>query len=349
MADEHEFGNRITANIEGADDAQSLIEKALTYVKDKHGFVPVDESTLFQGVYYDSRKVGSFITRVKNMEGETAVLKLQLRPLPFDEGFIIRNVEKSLRTDRIRPVRILHDRVWEEDWGFGYLLFEDISRVPALWATVPTTKDDRELHAQFLEAFIESALPIQNAWIPKPSVSIKEKIFEGFDHFYEIAKKSSHKHIDEDELRPFIDTYLSTMRQDDSDIEMRFTHGHLSGLDVKHDVRNGQFIVMANLYWSWRPKYYEMVFPIWVDVMHIRDAFLSFEDFLNRVDAWTDIWPKRVTAEKVFWLMLLERAMMTIMLDLGASEWKEGEVDEKQALLDRWKDFFHWLVKEKLN
>jgi hypothetical protein len=41
--------------------------------------------------------------------------------------------------------------------------------------------------------------------------------------------------------------------------------------------------------------------------------------------------------------------MMTIMLDLGASEWLEGEIDEKQALLKAWKELFGWVLKNKLN
>src|SRR3989338_9114690 len=100
---DHEFGNRITANAKDADDGQVLIGGALKYIEDTYGYAPVDQEALFKGVYYDSKKVGSFIIMVRRENGDAAVLKLQLLPLPFDEGFIIRNIEKNLRTDVVHP------------------------------------------------------------------------------------------------------------------------------------------------------------------------------------------------------------------------------------------------------
>jgi hypothetical protein len=83
--------------------------------------------------------------------------------------------------------------------------------------------------------------------------------------------------------------------------------------------------------------------------MHIRNKDLNFDEFLKRVTEWTDTWSDEVTKKRIYWVMLLERAMMTIMLDLGASEWKEEEHDEKQALLENWKQFFNWLLEERVN
>jgi hypothetical protein len=40
--------------------------------------------------------------------------------------------------------------------------------------------------------------------------------------------------------------------------------------------------------------------------------------------------------------------MMTIMLDVGASEWKAEETQGREALLAAWKELLYWLVKEKI-
>jgi len=349
MNTEHNFGNRITANTSTADDGKNLISDALQYIQSTHNFTPLDDSTLFTGVYYDSKKVGSFITKVKNEDGHSAVLKLQLRPLPFDEGFIIRSLEKDLKTHHIRPVKIFHDKPWCEELGFGYLLFEDISDLPNIWDHTPTQDEDRALHKKFIEEFYRSVLPITHPWVERPKISLQKKALESFEHFHQIAKDSTHKHLTEEELKPFSDKYFEIIQSQEVERELIFTHGHLSGYDVKYDEYRKQFILMANLYWSWRPKNYELVFPIWVDLMQIRDASLSFKQFLARVITWFDLWQKDISNERAFWLMLLDRSMYTIMLDLGASEWKAEEANQKQALLESWKIFFNWIIENKLS
>ncbi|OGL94738.1 hypothetical protein A2348_02355 [Candidatus Uhrbacteria bacterium RIFOXYB12_FULL_58_10] len=349
MANEHDFGNRITANAAQADDGKDLIVRALKDIEAQYGYTPIDESSLFAGVYYDSKKIGSLIIRVQNGNGGTAVLKLQLRSLPFDEGFIIRSLEKELKTDRVHPVKILHDNPWSKNRGFGYLIFEDISHLPNLWKNTPTMQEDRVLHKEFISALNDSVLPIKQPWIEKPSSDLNEKILEAFKHFRNIAHDSSHHHIADVELEPFTQKYFEIIEKQGFDGGIIFTHGHLSGYDVKHDQQNNQFILMANLYWSWRPENYELVFPIWVDLMQIRDTSLTFSSFLDRVMTWVEIWPEEVAKDRNFWLMLLERSMLTIMLDLGASEWKDDEIEQKRALLESWKTFFNWLVENKLS
>ncbi|MBU1034438.1 type IV toxin-antitoxin system AbiEi family antitoxin [Patescibacteria group bacterium] len=130
-------GNRLTDNAFTADDGRKLIEQAILDIGTQFGWRPVDQSVLFYGVYYDSTKVGSFITRVTNERGEFAVLKIQLRPLPFDEGFIMRHVQSQIKTDRVRLPRIISDAPWNEKRGYGYLILEDLSQLPHLWATRP--------------------------------------------------------------------------------------------------------------------------------------------------------------------------------------------------------------------
>ncbi|MFH1253763.1 MAG: hypothetical protein V1664_05570 [Candidatus Uhrbacteria bacterium] len=344
----NDFGNRITANALKADKAEELIQRALKYVETTHGYYPAEEKPLFSGVYYDSQKVGSYIVRVENSKKETAVLKLQLQPLPYDEGFIIREVQKKVH-GRVRPVAVFYDKPWNENLNFGYLIFEDLSKIPDLWQSFPTKVTDREQHGYFLKTFREQLLPVE-PWIKKPTVSLSVLVGEAFDHFFEIANKSAHHHIDNNEVDKYIEKYKQLIKKTDF-IEMEFTHGHLSGKDVKYDQSTGQFFLMANLYWSWRPKYYDLVFPIWVDLMQLRQADLTFDEFLARINDWLVIWQKNFGSDlklEVFWWLMLDRAMSTIMLDLGASEWLPPELAEKTALLKVWQKLFEWIVENKM-
>ena len=78
-------GNRITDNALNSDDGQIIITRALKYIEEKTQWRPLKGEALFKGLYYDQHKVGSYIIRIKDGKNNLAVLKIQLRPLEFDE------------------------------------------------------------------------------------------------------------------------------------------------------------------------------------------------------------------------------------------------------------------------
>lgn len=344
------IGNRITDNAFGANDGRDLISRAFKEIHEMQGWRSLDEDAVFSGVYYDSAKVGSYISRVINERGEHAVLKIQLKPLLFDEGLIIRHVEKENRSTRIGFPHVISDEKWNESRGYGYLVFEDASHFPDLWTGRTPNERDLRLHQDFLREFTNKVLPI-SPWFPRPDIDPKAKYREAFEHFHRIAETSNHRHIDLkeiDSLRDIYFTYLDRLTFED----FHFTHGHLSGKDIKYDEKHDRFIVFANLYWSYRPRFYEITFPTWVELMHIQDSKVGIEDFQRVVNRWSEIgmsvYGDDLCEHQQYWFNLLERAITTIMLDLGSSEWKEEEVQNREALLVAWKSLFRWLVKEKM-
>lgn len=342
------IGNRLTDNAFSADDGRDLIKRALAEIERQHGWRPVDQEVIFSGVYYDSSKVGSFITKATNKNGERAVLKLQLRPLPFDEGFIIRHIQKQIRSQRIRLPILFFDAPWDEQRGYGYLLMEDLSHLPHLWATRPDEQAFKR-HAMFLKEFMHNVLPIA-PYLPVPLIAPKEKYRESFEHYHAIAQASRHRHIDSDEIDNMKVAYMAALERVQFE-GFHFTHGHLSGHEIHEDHSSDTFILFANLLWSFRPEYYELVFPLWVDLMGIRDTKVSGEYLRARIDRWIQLWSGienvDLNEKRTFWFSVLERSMMTVMLDLGASEWKDSENQEKQALLNAWKELFRWIIEVK--
>lgn len=345
------IGNRITDNALTADNGAELIERALREIEQKTGWRALEKEHLFSGVYYDSQKVGSLILKSTNQTGEKAVLKLQLRPIAFDEGFIIRYIEERNRSKIIRFPKLFRDQAWNKEDGYGYVIFEDLSQFRNLWESDLPSDEDRERHGLFLKEFIQQVLPM-DSWLPISKGSVNEAYEQAFGHFFEIAQASRHHHIEQSEVDDFRDQYLRMLNMIHFD-PVHFTHGHLSGKDVKWDQTNNSFVLLANLYWSYRTTYQEITFPLWVDIMHIRDVNVTVKDLQDRVNKWLVIgretYGRDISNEPQFWMNLLERCMMTIMLDLGSSEWKKGEIQEKQSLLNAWKELFHWIAKEKLN
>ena len=92
---------------------------------------------------------------------------------------------------------------------------------------------------------------------------------------------------------------------------------------------------------------------MWVNIMHIRDKNLKIDDVLLRINSWGKLWTENLynhspIKTSQYWFNLLERAMLTIMLDLGASEWAKNEIEEKEVLLSAWQELFDWIVDNKL-
>ncbi len=115
--------------------------------------------------------------------------------MPFDEGFIIRHIDKYNKSKKIRTLNILNDSPWDKDLGFGYLMFEDVSNLQNLWKKHITTNKDRQLHKIFLKEFINNTLPIKS-WLDKPTIELKQAYIKALEHFEKIANKSSYSHID---------------------------------------------------------------------------------------------------------------------------------------------------------
>jgi hypothetical protein len=342
------IGNRLSDNALTADDGQALIERALAEVEREYGWRPHEASPLYRGRFYESGKIGSFITRVTNRDGDSAVLKLQLRPVPYDEGMIIRHIRPQIRTERIRLPGILFDEPWSEEKGYGILVSEDASAFPRLWKDHCPTEEELKRHEDFLGEFMHYVLPI-DPFLPVPDGSVRERHREMLDHFSDVAQASTHQHIDLKEVEGMKERYARILGKAAFD-GFHFTHAHLSGMEIRIDPDTQAYVLFSNLLWSFRPTYYEALFPFWVDAMGIRDVNVSSDDLYSRVDRWAEMW-KRVMGEdprkrESFRFLILERAMMTTMLDLGASEWNEDEIKTKQALLNAWKQLFERLAEE---
>jgi hypothetical protein len=344
------YGNRTTENAITADPGEDLVKKAIAHIESNTDWRITNPEKFSHTVYYDSKKVGAHFTEVQHKNGTKGILKLQLRPLSFDEGSIIRHISPQLKTDKIRLPELFLDSPWNEKDGYGFLILEDLSHLPKIWSSLPpVAEQDYAIHKKFLKEFLHNVLPV-TSFAEKPIAHL-EFAHESFNHYWTIAQSSAHKHFEVGEIENLRDIYFQALEKAHFE-DTHFTHGHLSGLDILYDEEQEQFILLGNLYWKWRPMYWELTFPTWNSIMQVRDKNFIFTDFLGMVNRWGALWATELydhdpTTNQQYWINLLAFAMNTIMLDLGASEWKEGEQEEKAALLTCWKEFFNWLIKNK--
>ena len=348
------YGNRTTDNALNAGDGADVVAKALTHIESTTDWRVTDREKFKNatGIYYDSKKVGSMFFEVENGQHTKGVLKIQLQPLAFDEGSIIAQISPQIKTKRIRLPKVFLHNPWNAEDAYGFIIFEDLSALPKIWSALPPQAEkDYTQHKDFLKEFVRHLLPV-TPFVEKPKETQPELLAESFDHYWKIAQQSAHQHFDAAEIETLKKRYfeiVSRMQFED----VHFTHGHLSGLDIVYDSTQNQYVLMGNLYWKWRPKYWELTFPTWNSIMHVRDKNFTLEKFLGMVNRWvelgaTELYDHDPSTAKQYWFNLLYFAMNTIMLDLGASEWKENETEERQVLLNCWKQFFDWVIQNKL-
>ena len=233
------------------------------------------------------------------------------------------------------------------------MIFEDLSSLPGLWVTTHNiTAEEKNNHKFFLKEYFHNLLPIA-PFLPKPEISLQKKIIESYNHFQTIALASQHHHVEAKRVEKIKKIYFKIINRCHFE-DIHFAHGHLSGSDVKFNPDNNIFTPLANLYWSYRPKYYELTFPIWANIMYqIRDD-IDFNEVKKIINNWTKLWSTDIfdsppDRHEQYWFNLIERAVLTVMLDLGVSQWKKDELKAKEKLLFAWEEIFYWIAQSKFS
>jgi len=110
--------------------------------------------------------------------------------------------------------------------------------------------------------------------------------------------------------------------------------------------------VLSNLFWSYRPEWYDLAFNVWSCLLHIHDTSYTFEQLLLYVDEWLatyhtipvvqqdNAFERKITA------LLLERTMGAILVDLGANDFYEKDENKPylQHLLGLHQQLFNHLA-----
>jgi 3'-phosphoadenosine 5'-phosphosulfate sulfotransferase (PAPS reductase)/FAD synthetase len=134
---------------------------------------------------------------------------------------------------------------------------------------------------------------------------------------------------------------------------MVFCHGHLTANDI-YRLSNGSFVVLSNLFWSHRPQWYDLAFNIWNCLMHIRDTNYTFEQMLEYIERWLATYraipvvQQDKDFERKIAVLLLERTMGAILVDLGANDFYEQEENKPhfQHLLNLHQRLFNYLAQK---
>ncbi len=339
------MSNDITKHYYAYLKTQREVDAILGSVTKESGFMV--SQRIFQGRIYDLDKLGSSIYS-GTWRGNSAVLKVQLLPLDVDEvainkGFIAQNSSAN-----IRLATIYDHHSWSSDRGYGYIIQEYIPPQP-LFSQRPLATDGQRIDfCKFYSEYKEHCLhqPLWKSQEHEQSSLQYTKL--RVQRWIEISKSKG-------DLTPHVEAliprYFSIIEEQLDSIPMEWMHGHLAGWDIlKPD--DDIYVLMSNLYWGYRPAYYDATFHLWASIKEVRDTSVS----LNHILIYIEDWKKAYRAipyikqdpifEKAFDLMFFERTLTALLLDIHNQDYHTDREESIAHLMDIFFSLFEVFSKK---
>jgi hypothetical protein len=320
------MSNKITEKFFTQDDFSQREKEVLNQVTKETGF-QVD-CEIFRGFIYDRDKVGSLIYRGK-WQTKPAVLKLQgLRP-EVDEEEIIRHFSAQNQSQLVRVPELYAHLPWNEKRGYGYLITEYID-APKIFQIPFATPAEMQDFARFYQEYRTSALT--RSWLKPETLDSLAFTIQRVNHWRKISE--SKKILKPKDYLPYLERFTDLAEKHLPTVKMVFCHGHLTANDV-FKLADGRFVILSNLFWSYRPEWYDLAFNLWACIKDIRDLNYTFKDMLRYVGNWLAVYrqipvvKKDGDFERKIAIALLERSIGVILVDLVASEFYQQKENAK--------------------
>lgn len=313
------MGNEITSQYFNY--SQKADDKFLKSVREKVDFTANKE--IFRGQIYDKDKVGSLIY-FGMFNNEPAVLKIQILEPTIDEIDIINGFNEQNKSKMIRVPDLYAGSRWNKNDGYGYLLLEYVVGKPIYG---PSLANEREI-----KKFCEFYQEYKTKTITKPLLKQKNKedslelTTRRVNGWVEIAK--AQKYLTKT-TEDYLERYFSIIDKHLLGEKTQFMHGHLMRNDI-HEVSAYKYVLMSNLFWSYRPEHYDTTFNIWADIKSISSLKITEEDVIDFVEKWQSQYRKLDAIKKdkdfkrKFMLMMLERCIGALLVDLENQNYKKN-------------------------
>jgi hypothetical protein len=308
------MSNKITENYFDQPNFAEREKEVLGQIVKETGFVP--EKEIFRGKIYDSKKVGSLIY-AGSYENNPAVLKIQgLRP-EVDEIDIMAKFNAQNRSKMVRLPRLYKGKKWNEDDEYGYLLQEEISG-KKIYEPPFASPEEIQKFIDFYQEYKTNC--VREPFFEKTADEQSSLSFmtRRVAKWRDIAESRGHL---TDKLREMVEKFLQIAQDNLPAIPMEFMHGHLTFNDIT-TTKEGDYVLMSNLFWSYRPKHYDKTFHLWAGINRVQDISVDDEKIDSYIKSWVDAYKRDSDAkhdpdfERTFIMNMLERCAGSLLVDL---------------------------------
>lgn len=273
--------NKISHLFLNGSDLGQREKEVLEDASKKLGFVP--EKLLDRSQWWTSREIGAF-RYTGGFGGKKAVLKIQgVRPA-ISEAYMIEAFSKANQSKVLRPPLLYSYLAWDNEKRYEALVLEFVDGKPII--NSPTNENELEEFFNLRDEYKKNCAV--NPWIEKPKESLSEEVKNNFKKWRLASLKLYPEHpFRKDEDKALIDEAVGILVRGYENVEHEFQHGHFGASDLLK-LKNGQVVILSNLYWSWKPPFYDAVF--------------GYHWFIYHLAKLKNITPKSVEDQKGLWL-----------------------------------------------
>jgi len=278
----------------------------------KLGFIP--EKLLDRSPWWTSKEIGAFLYEGE-FKGKKAVLKIQGVKPATSEIYMIQAFSGVNQSKILRPPLLYSYLPWNDEKRYEALVLEFIDGKPIV--NSPTCENEL---AEFFELRGEYKRNcVVPPWIKQSDKLLSEEIRMNFTKWREASFKLYPTHpLRKEEDVGLIDEAVAILAENYNDVKREFQHGHFGTADLLK-TKDGQVIVLSNLYWSWKPCFYDAVFGYhWFIYNLAKLKNVTSELVNNQKNLWLskiNSLAKTNSEKKLLNLALLERAAAGLNLD----------------------------------
>lgn len=278
------------------------------------------EKELFRGFIYDEQKLGSVIYK-GFFRDRQSVLKIQGLPPETDEIDIIHNFKSQNKSLVVRLPELYRYSHYDPAKGYGYLITEFIDG-PHIFEMPYASSKEKEEFCIFYQEYRKNTL--NTPFVKKDENNTIDFLIRRVDMWRRVAldRKNTFLRLDEAKIDNICARYKKCIKNHAKNINMVFCHGHLTANDIFK--KGSDYILLSNLYWSYRPELYDLVFGVHWCIENIAKSGFSDSELEKFIAEWFHFFYNiPVVAEDPegkhkLHFMLLERTMGGILLDTGA-------------------------------
>jgi len=340
------MSNDITGNYFTHSFSKEEATRLLESLAAKLGFIP--EREIFCGKIYDADKVGSLIY-AGTWQGKRAVLKLQILELPVAEQNILRSVADVLKGTDLRVPEVYAAEAWDREKGYGYVVFEEVQGQKIYRPPFATAEEQGD--------FCQLYETLHGA---KPTPLVPQAPLETNGATFTLRRMLHWMQIGEG-YAPLTSEVVEQMGRFTAQAApllhgtpMRYMHGHLSMDDILRREEGG-WVVMSNLFWSYRPMYYDATFHLWAGIKASRDLSLTLETVVAYLEDWCAAYATLpgIAEDPLFrprfWVMMAERSLSAQMIDIFAQTYQEKREEHIAHLRGVFAGIFDWSLAQLQN
>lgn len=287
------------------------IQACLERVCASTGFMP--EAEIKRRCIYDPNKVWR-VCMAGQYEGHPAVLRLENIQLEVDDEDIRQQFRLQCGHTGVRPPHTYFSQKFDPGKGFAFCIEELIQGRPLFEAS----KDPDTAVKNFLPFYRLLRETVRHPFWEKPQITELEFSSGQMRQWYDLAFKKYPERTTR--LAPITNKLRGRLISHTPETDLRFQHAHLTGEDIMLN-EQGEYIVFANHFWSWRQNGYDITFPIWSMWLHLPQEQRSPEQIRHITETWMDAIyesTRDLLNPKDVELMLLNRLYGALLLDVPA-------------------------------